>query len=175
MDEPRVCSPKGKAVHDLPAASWALRLHELRGLLIDIFSRFDVYSLSLLRMGDALKGAFQGNVQQIVVDGFGDEIGRFQLEPLNRHFQIRMSGNEDDFGFRREDLDVLQEIQPFMPGILMSVITMGMGRSAKSCRASSPEATVMTLYPASRSERPMTVRMPCSSSTRRMVSFMSPP
>ena len=107
--------------------------------------------------------------------GFGDEIGRFQLEPLNRHFQIRMSGNEDDFGFRREDLDVLQEIQPVHAGHPDVGDHDGDGPFREKLQGFLPEATVMTLYPASRSERPMTVRMPCSSSTRRMVSFMSPP
>ena len=108
--------PEGKAVHDLPGGELTLRLHELRGLLIDHFFEIRRVFFELVAHGDALKGAFQGNVQQIVVDGFGDEVGRFQLEPLNRHFQIRMSGNEDDFGFRREDLDVLQEIQPVHAG-----------------------------------------------------------
>ena len=83
--------PEGEAVHDLPGGELALRLHELRGLLVDHLFEVRRIFLELVAHADALKGALQGNVQQIVVDGLGDEVGRFQLEPLNRHFQIRMS------------------------------------------------------------------------------------
>lgn len=121
------------------------------------------------------KGAFQGNVQQIVVDGFGDEVGRFQLEPLNRHFQIRMSGNEDDFGFRREDLDVLQEIQPVHAGHPDVGDHDGDGPFREKLQGFLPRGHGDDVVPGVAERKTMTVRMPCSSSTRRMVSFMSPP
>ena len=59
--------------------------------------------------GDALLSAVQGDLQHVIVDGLGDEIGGLQFQAVDGQLHVAMTRNHDDLGGRCLSFDAAQE------------------------------------------------------------------
>ncbi len=67
---------------------------------------------------DTIVGPLEGNLQDIVVDGLGDEIGGLQLQALDSQIHVSVAGEHDHFRVRAFGLDLLEQVDAVHDGHL---------------------------------------------------------
>ena len=110
-----VAEGRGKPFDGLSDGGQPLHLHQAFGLLLDPLLQVFGVLPELPAHGDAFPGPLQGDLQHVVVDGLGDEVGRLELEALDGEIDIAVAGDHDDFGLRPLRFDGAQKPDPVQP------------------------------------------------------------
>ena len=107
-----------QAFHGLTHGRQPFGFHQPGGLFA--YQVFQIFGIGpqLRAHADAIVGPLQGNLQDIVVDGFGDEIGGFQLQALDGQIHVSVAGEHDHFRVRAFRLDLLEQVDAVHEGHL---------------------------------------------------------
>ena len=95
-----------------PGGQLAFEFDDAAGFFLDELFEILGVLLELATQDDLFLHALKGRVEDVVVDGLGDEVGGVVLQAADGEIHVAVAGDHDDFGFGRFGLDLLEELKP---------------------------------------------------------------